>query len=155
PDGSDGADTSEASDMVGGKDRHGPAGAERGEQPTWSGRGVPRPKVLMYLHIDDSAFWPDGDPGTGPVDPDHVAGRRDREPVRIEGPGIPKGTVVTAAEVAAMFTPPADLFTPPDRRADGSGCGSSSRGPQISVRPVLDLNEEHQVAGYVAGEVIK
>src|SRR5699024_10087630 len=100
-----------------------------------------------------------------------------------EGPGIPPGAVITAAEVAAMFTPPASLLPPPGSTPEhdpapstghagrtpdagnasgaggaagaGQGCGPSSWGPQISVRPVLDLNEEHQVQGYTAGEVIK
>ncbi|MPV49485.1 hypothetical protein GCG21_05605 [Pseudactinotalea sp. HY160] len=218
--------------------------------PARSGRGVPRAKVVMYLHMNASAFWPDGrppdqpcgpprdhsdhgpghhpggpppdhlggpppdhpggrspdhpdrDPGgrphchpgglsddgsyadppgtgclehaagstgtaaaAGAVDPEHaadaayVAGRLSREPVRIEGPGIPPGLVITAAEVAAMFTTPHDAAMP--GRAGGSGAahgpgGSGGPwGPQVFVRPVIDLETEHEVAGYAAGDVIK
>ncbi|MPV51190.1 hypothetical protein GCG21_14485 [Pseudactinotalea sp. HY160] len=190
--------------------------------PAWSGRGVPRAKVVMYLHMNASAFWPDGrppdQPGSPPRDhpdhrpdrqlgdpppdhpdgrsPDHpdrhhgglsaggscadppgtatpadtarpehaagpayVAGRLSREPVRIEGPGIPPGLVISAAEVAAMFTTPHGAAMP--ARAGGSGAAhgpggsGGSWGPQIFVRPVIDLETEHEVAGYAAGDVIK
>ncbi|MPV48645.1 hypothetical protein GCG21_01180 [Pseudactinotalea sp. HY160] len=166
--------------------------------PAWSGRGVPRAKVVMYLHMNASAFWPDGrppdqpdchsgsrppdrhpgdrppdhpdrDPGGPPDDgscsgPDraaHVAGRLAREPVRIEGPGIPTGLVISAAEIAAMFTTPHDAATPDSAPVDGPRGSDRPRGtgelwgPQIFVRPVIDLETEHEVAGYVAGDVIK
>src|SRR5699024_3224467 len=100
-------------------------------------------------------FWPDGKPPAGPaensgdrvggVDPDYVAGRLDREPARIEGPGLPRGLVLTAADVAAMF----------NRPTCHEGDEQSQVRPRISVRPVIDLNEEHEVGGYVAGDVIK
>ncbi|QGH70320.1 hypothetical protein [Pseudactinotalea sp. HY158] len=193
--------------------------------PAWSGRGVPRAKVVMYLHMNASAFWPDGRPpdqpdchsgnrppdrhpddrppghpdrdsgclltggscadppgssgmgclehaadstGTaGSVDPEHVAdaayvaGRLAREPVHIEGPGIPPGLVISAAEVAAMFTTPHDAATPDSAPVDGPRGSDTPRGtggpwgPQIFVRPVIDLETEHEVAGYAAGDVIK
>ncbi|QGH68827.1 HNH endonuclease signature motif containing protein [Pseudactinotalea sp. HY158] len=190
--------------------------------PAWSGRGVPRAKVVMYLHMNASAFWPDGrppdrpdwhsgnrppdrhpgdrppdhparDPGcllaggscadppgsatsadttcpehaAGPACPEHatgpayVAGRLAREPVRIEGPGTPPGLVVSAAEVAAMFTTPHGAATPDSAPVDGPRGSDRPRGtggpwgPQIFVRPVIDLETEHEVAGYAAGDVIK
>ncbi|MPV51098.1 hypothetical protein GCG21_14010 [Pseudactinotalea sp. HY160] len=169
--------------------------------PAWSGRGVPRAKVVMYLHMNASAFWPDGrppdrpdchsgnrppdrhpgdrppghpdrDPGgppddgfcAGPTHSAYVAGRLSREPVRIEGPGIPPGLVISAAEIAAMFTTPHGPAMPDSAPADGprgpGGPGGPRGsggpwGPQIFVRPVIDLETEHEVAGYAAGDVIK
>ncbi|QGH70260.1 HNH endonuclease signature motif containing protein [Pseudactinotalea sp. HY158] len=204
--------------------------------PAWSGRGVPRAKVVMYLHMNASAFWPDGRPpdhpggpggpprdhpdhrpdrqlGNPPPDhpdgrsPDHpdrhhggrpaggscadppgtatsadtarpehaagtacpehatgpayVAGRLAREPVHIEGPGIPTGLVISAAEVAAMFTTPHDAAMPDSAPVDGPRGSERPRGtggpwgPQVFVRPVIDLETEHEVAGYAAGDVIK
>src|SRR5699024_3933336 len=125
-------------------------------RPRWSGRGVPRGKVLMYIHVGASAFWPDGKPPAvtaedahgqtaggradggqraGGTDPDYVAGRLDREPARIEGPGQRRGLVLTAADVAAMF----------NRPTCREGDDQTHSRPRISVRPVIDLSEEHQV----------
>src|SRR5699024_5298446 len=40
-------------------------------RPRWSGRGVPRGKVLMYIHVGASAFWPDGNPPAATAEDAH------------------------------------------------------------------------------------
>src|SRR5699024_2981379 len=67
------------------------------------GRGVPRGRILMYLHIDAADLWPGG-LGSGPAP--STREELERIPVRVEGGGIPAGTIVTADQLAPMFYRP-------------------------------------------------
>lgn len=94
------------------------------DRPRWSGTGTATTDVKVYLHLTPDAL---------------VGGElSDCTPIRVEGRGIPVGTVLTARTVQEWFTRP------------GTGLGH-----KIKIRPVLDLDDHIHVDAYEVPERIK
>ena len=87
-------------------------------------------EVKVHLHLTPDAFLPQ--PGDG------VAPGRGFSPIRMQGPGIPKGVVVTPTMVQEWFTRP-----------------STTDRPRIVFRPVIDLEDHHHVDAYEVPERLK
>lgn len=94
------------------------------DRPRWSGTGTATRDVKVFLHLT----------------PDALVGGELSEctPIRVEGRGIPAGTVLTAQTVRQWFTRP------------GAGLGH-----RIKIRPVLDLEDHIHVDAYEVPERIK
>ncbi|QGH70394.1 hypothetical protein [Pseudactinotalea sp. HY158] len=153
--------------------------------PDTGGAGVPRGRILMYLHLQAADLWPGGLPTTSPPrppggpdhpdtendhdghdgrdpgdpgdrgdpgDPDDSSDRGDRGvsgagaraagggfdrerlrrvPVRVEARGLPRGAVITAAELGSLFHRPTTL---PPAHAPAAP-GTPAPGPQWTGVP--------------------
>lgn len=92
------------------------------ERPRWNGTGVPASEVKVYLHLTPEALTEDGQ----------------LAPIRVEGKGIPPGTVITAETIREWFTRP-----------------GSQPGHRVRIRPVIDLADHQHVDAYEVPERIK
>lgn len=138
------------------------------KRPRWDGSGTGSSRVMMYLHLTPDAFFPPAaneplhDPAPGELnhsgshagegegralstseargEGDAGSGehRNGFAPIRIEGNGIPSGTVLTPGTVQGWFTRPRAV-----------------PGPKVIFRPVLDLAEHQHVDAYEVPERIQ
>ena len=87
--------------------------------------GTPSTSVGVYLHLTPDAFLDQ---------PRRDQGKEKRQgfsPIRVEGPGIPRGMVLTPQRVREWFNRP-----------------TTTGGAKIIFRPVIDLADHHHVEAY-------
>jgi len=161
-------DTSAASPSAADAFFHPDCACRWAERPRWDGSGTGSSRVMMYLHLTPEALCappaneslhepPDDNPvpfgdragegegralSTSEAGGDGEAENRERRngfaPIRVEGSGVPSGTVLTPATVQAWFTRPRAI-----------------PGPKVIFRPVVDLAEHQHVDAYEVPERIQ
>ncbi len=124
------------------------AGTQDELRPAWGGTGTPKSRVSVYLHLTpDALVHPSvaDVPGRHSEQPNHQGipvpihpGSGELPPIRVEGRGIPSGTVLSPETVKGWFTRP-----------------SAVPGPKVTFRPVVDLEDHHHVDAYEIPERIK
>lgn len=161
-------DTSTASSRPSGAFFHPDCACRWAERPRWDGSGTGSSRVMMYLHLTPEALCPPPaneprhHPPAGASNPSgdqfgadegralstsEAGGDGDAEssehrngfaPIRIEGNGVPSGTVLTPGTVQDWFTRPRAV-----------------PGPKVIFRPVIDLAEHQHVDAYEVPERIQ
>src|SRR5690625_593660 len=109
-------------------------------RPRWDGRAPVASEVKVYLHLTPGALAASAEaaaaraPGARPPG----AGASPGEVVRVEGKGIPAGTVFLPEVVKGWFSRP-----------------GPSPGHRVVIRPVVDLSDHHHTEAYEVPERIK
>lgn len=94
-----------------------------------SAAGTVTPQVAVYLHLTPEAL----------IEPERAdRGGAGLPPIRVEGAGIPSGTVLTPETVRGWFNRP-----------------SQAPGPKVTFRPVIDLSDHQHVEAYEVPDRIK